>query len=263
MALAAVAGCRVTAIHVDHGQRSGSVEEAAVVERYANELGIALDNDVAFESHSVDVKPGSNLEARMRAARYGVLGADAATGHTADDQAETLLINLVRGAGLMGLGAMQPSHRRPILGLRRTDTEKICSTLGWKPVIDASNDDPAFQRNRMRHEVIPLLNDVADRDIVPLLNRSSQHAREAGKTILEQAQRIDATDAKQLAASPTPVAAIAIQEWIRNETSDVYPVDTASIARVLQVASGEIKAAEVSGGWRVHRSKQRLFVTKA
>ena len=256
MVLGVAAGCQVTAIHVDHGQRLGSADEAAIVERYANVLG------AAFESHSVDVQPGSNLEARMRAARYSVLGPDAATGHTADDQAETLLINLVRGAGLTGLGAMQPGHRRPILDLRRADTEAICASLGWQPVNDASNDDPAFQRNRMRQEVIPLLNEISGRDIVPLLNRSSKHAREASETLVEQAQTIDVTDAKQLAATPTPIAAIAIQQWIRNETSDEYPIDTASIARVLRVAAGEAKAAEVTGGWRVQRSKQRLFVAK-
>ena len=256
MALAVAAGCEVTAVHVDHGQRVGSAGEAKVVEDYATSIG------AGFESHSVEVTPGSNLEARMRAARYTVLGPEAATGHTDDDQAETLLINVVRGAGLVGLGAMQPGHRRPILALRRADTEAICTALGWAPVIDASNTDPAFQRNRMRHEVIPLLTDIAQRDVVPLLTRSSQHAREAAQVLADRANGLDPTDAKQLAATPAPVAALAIQKWVRTETGDEHPIDAASIQRVLAVAKGDTKAAEVTGGWRVHRSQQRLHLSE-
>lgn len=257
MALAVAAGCDVTAVHVDHGQRSGSAEEAGLVARYAAEVG------ANFEPHTVEIEPGSNLEARMRSARYAVLGQDAATGHTADDQAETLLINLVRGTGLVGLGAMTPGHRRPILSLRREDTEAICATLGWVPVMDESNDDPAFLRNRMRHEVIPLLNEVAGRDVTPLLERSSDHARAAASVLKEQARTVDPTDAKQLAAAQPPVAAIALQDWIRAETGDEHRIDAASVERVLAVARGDAKAAEVNGGWRVHRSKQRLRLTSS
>ncbi len=254
MALGVAAGCEVTAVHVDHGQRAGSEKEAEVVERYATTIG------ASFMSHTVDVAAGSNLEARMRTARYAVLGDEVATGHTADDQAETLLINLVRGAGLVGLGAMEPGHCTPILSLRRTDTEAICSTLGWTPIVDASNADPAYLRNRMRHEVLPLLADIADRDVVPLLNRSSSHARDAARLLEEQAQRLDPTDAKLLAAAPAPVAALCLQRWIRSETGDEYRIDAASIERVLCVARGEALAAEVNGGWRISRSQQRLTI---
>lgn len=257
MALAVAAGCEVTAVHVDHGQRPTSAGEALLVERYAAAVG------AQFESERVTVEPGSNLEARMRTARYNVLGNEAATGHTADDQAETLLINLVRGSGLVGVGAMTPGYRRPILSLRRSDTEAICETLGWDPVLDESNSDPAFLRNRMRHEVIPLLNDVAGRDVAPLLERTSDHARAAAQVLREQAQELDPTDAKQLSAAPPPVAAIAVQDWIRAETGDEYRVDAASVERVLDVARGTSKAAEVTGGWRVHRSKQRLHLSAA
>jgi len=125
LALAVSAGCDVTAVHVDHGQRDGAAEEAELVRSYATSIG------ATFEAASVSVESGPNLEARMRAARYGVLGPEGATGHTADDQAETLLINLMRGAGLVGLGAMQPGPRRPILSLRRADTEAAMSFRCW------------------------------------------------------------------------------------------------------------------------------------
>ncbi len=256
LALAVASGSAVTAVHVDHGQRSGSAAEADRVRTYAESIG------AAFESATVQVEPGSNLEARMRTARYSILGADAATGHTADDQAETMLINLMRGAGLVGLGAMQPGPRRPILALRRADTEAICVELGWEPFADPSNNDTRFQRNRVRHELVPLLNDIADRDVVPLLVRSTVYARDAAELLAEQADELDPTDAKALAAAPAPIASIAIQRWVRSETSDEHPIDAASIARVLEVARGDVVAAEVTGGWRVSRSQQRLSVSR-
>ncbi|HLX87195.1 MAG TPA: ATP-binding protein, partial [Acidimicrobiales bacterium] len=83
LVLAAEAGCRVTAVHVDHGLRPGSDEEAEVVAAAAARVG------AAFRAEQVQVEPGPNLEARARAARRARLGEDAATGHTMDDQAET------------------------------------------------------------------------------------------------------------------------------------------------------------------------------
>ena len=254
MALAVSAGCSVTAVHVDHGQRPASSTEADLVEQYAAAVG------ASFESARVDVADGANLEARMRAARYEVLGIHAATGHTADDQAETVLINLIRGAGLVGLGAMAPGPRRPILALRRTETEQVCKVLGWEPFSDPSNSDARFVRNRIRAEVLPLLGDVAGRDVIPLLVRSADHARDAAGVLGEHADQLDPTDAKAIAAAPRVLAALAIQRWVRRETGEEHPIDSASAGRVLAVARGESIAAEVTGGYRVSRSGQRLSV---
>jgi len=256
LALGVAAGCSVTAIHVDHGQRPGGSDEADRVRHYAESIG------ATFEAAQVEVEAGPNLEARMRAARYGVLGANAATGHTADDQAETLLINLMRGAGLVGMGAMQPGPRRPILALRRADTEAICGELGWDFLTDPSNLDPKFQRNRVRLELLPLLNDLASRDVVPLLVRSSAHARDAADVLAGHADALDPTDAKAVSGAAVPIASIAIQRWVRAETGDQHPIDAASIGRVLDVARGMSAAAEVTGGWRVGRSKQRLSISR-
>ena len=254
MALAKASGLAVTAVHVDHGQRPGGAEEAAFVKECATAVG------AAFEASVVSVDSGSNLDARMRAGRYEVLGPQAATGHTMDDQAETGIINLVRGSGIRGLGAMAPGHRRPILGLRRADTEAVCQHLGWTPFGDPSNSDSAFQRNRIRHEVVPLLNQIAGRDVVPLLARTAAHARSASFVIDEAATSFDVQDAIALAAAPAAVAAAAIQSWLQEMTDSTYRIDTSSVERVLEVARGESVATEVTGGFRVCRSKQRLRV---
>ncbi len=254
LALATAARCDVTAVHVDHGQREGSAAEASVVRSIAEMLG------ARFEWHPVDVAPGPNLEARMRAARHGVLGSEAATGHTLDDQAETVLINLLRGAGVRGLGAMQPGVRRPILGLRRRDTQAICVALGIEPIVDPSNADPRFVRNRVRHEVLPLLDEIAGRDVVPLLARMSSTARAAQAVIDDAARDLDPTDARAVSIAAEPVAASAIQRWIREQTGAEYLVDHAAVERVLGVARGAAVAAEVAGGHRISRSANRLSV---
>src|ERR1700735_126956 len=102
LVLAAAAGCVVTAIHVDHGLRAGSEDEAEGGRAAAARFG------ARFESRRVSLAPGPNLEARARAARFAVLPDDVATGHTMDDQAETILVNLLRGAGADGLARMGP-----------------------------------------------------------------------------------------------------------------------------------------------------------
>ena len=106
-----------------------------------------------------------------------MLGPDALTGHTADDQAETVLLALLRGSGATGLSAMRPGGRHPLLALRRRDTRLLCAALQLDPVDDPTNADLRFRRNRVRHELLPLLDAIAERDVVPLLVRSGRPAR--------------------------------------------------------------------------------------
>ena len=110
------------------------------------------------------------------------------TGHTADDQAETVLLNLLRGAGLDGLAGFDPA-RRPLRRLRRRETHKLCADLGIQPVHDPSNDDPRFRRNRVRHELLPLLDAIAERDVAAVLARQADHLR-ADADLLDELSRV-------------------------------------------------------------------------
>ncbi|MGH9222365.1 MAG: tRNA lysidine(34) synthetase TilS [Acidimicrobiales bacterium] len=247
LVLAVAAGCRATAVHVDHGLRAGSAAEAEVVQAAADRFG------AGFRSERVSVEPGPNLEARARAARYGVLPAGVLTGHTADDQAETILLNLLRGAGLDGLAGMAP-EQHPVLGLRRSETRGLCTGLGLTWVEDPTNADPQFRRNRVRAELLPLLDAIAARDVVPVLVRQAGVLRSEAELLDALAGELDPTDAKVLATAPVALARRAIRRWL---TTD-HPPDLASVDRVLAVARGEAVAAEVGEGRRVARSRGRL-----
>lgn len=246
LVLAVAAGLDVTAVHVDHGLRPDSADDAAVVKAAAEAYG------AAFRAERVEVPDGGDLEARARDARWRVLGADALTGHTADDQAETLMINLLRGAGLDGLAAMEPGGRHPLLGLRRSDTVMLCEAVALQPVQDPSNSDPRFVRNRVRHELLPLMADISDRDVVPLLVRTSDIARTASVELDRAAEAIDATSAAALVAAPPALAAVALRRWLT--TTDGYAPSAAEIERVQAVAAGEVVGCQLSRGRTVRRT---------
>jgi tRNA(Ile)-lysidine synthase len=248
MVLAVAAGCTVTAVHVDHGLRPGSEVEADVVSVAAARFG------VAFRSETIEVAQGPNLEARARDGRYAVLPDDVMTGHTADDQAETMLINLMRGASSSGLAAMRPGPRRPILALRRTTTTGFCKALGITVVDDPSNRDPAFLRNRVRLELLPAMNALAQRDLVPVFTRQAGLLRDDADLLDHLASTIDPTDAKRLVAAPLPLARRAVRRWLTTE----HPPDAATVERVLRVAGGQASGCDIGAGRRVERSRQRL-----
>ena len=251
LALALAAGLVVAAVHVDHGLRTGSHAEADIVAANAERLG------ASFRSVRIEVADGPNLEARAREARFAALPPGALTGHTADDQAETVLLNLLRGAALPGLAAMRPGPTKPLLALRRAETVALCGALALPVVDDPSNRDPRHLRNRVRHELLPLLADLARRDPVPLLTRQADLAREESDLLDTLATDLDPTDARAIAAAPLPLARRAVRRWL---TTD-HPPDAASVERVLAVAAGTAEAAEVTGGRRVARHRQRLTIS--
>ena len=251
LVLAVEAGLVATAWHVDHGLRSGSSAEGAMVARLAAGLGATA------RCVEAPVDDGPNLEARARDARRAVLPPGVLTGHTADDQAETVLVNLLRGAGVPGAAGIGSPERRPLLALRRRETRALCEDLGIQPLADPMNDDPRFVRNRIRHEVLPLLADVSGRDPIPLLARHAMRAAEATHLLSGLVADVDPTDVQALAELPDDLVRLALRGWL-TRGADGLPPDSASVERVLDVARGRIRATEVVGGYRVVRSAGRL-----
>lgn len=246
LALACAADLVVEAVHVDHQLRAGSDVEAAVVGAAAQRFG------ASFRAETVSVQGGPDLENRCRIARRQVLGDQALTGHTMDDQAETLLINLMRGAGPEGLAAMNPGGTHPILGLRRSETQAVCAELELSPITDPTNLDPRFVRNRVRHELLPLMADISQRDPVPLLARATDNARDMTSGLAELAAGVDPTDSRSLARLPEIVQRTALREWLTD--ADGYRPSAAELARVLDVVHKRSTGTELAGGRQVKRT---------
>jgi tRNA(Ile)-lysidine synthase len=250
--LAVAHGLRPTVYHVEHGLRDDSRADAVHVARLAAQFG--LD----FVVHRVELVDGPNLEARARDARRATMPDDVMTGHTLDDQAETVVLRLLRGSAA-GLGAMRPGPTHPILALRRSETEAMCraAEIDWRT--DTTNTSPRFLRNRVRHEVVPLLDSLASRDLTPVLARQADLVRADDDLLDTLAADVDPTDAKALAAAPEPLARRAVRRWLRGHRPP-HPPDLATIDRVLAVARGEHVACEVGGDLRVERSRSRLRI---
>jgi tRNA(Ile)-lysidine synthase len=264
LVVAAEAGLAPVAVHVDHGLRPDSAQDADAVRDAARRLGVRA------RSVAVQIEPGGNLEARARDARYLALeavrveeGASAVlVGHTADDQAETVLLNLMRGSAASGLAGM-PARRghlaRPLLGVRRDAVRALVATRGLEPVADPANDDPAFRRNWVRHEVLPALNAGVHRDLVPVLTRQAAVLRAEADLLDELADALlttageDAPGARVLAGAHPALARRAVRRWLGSP-----PPSLAEVERVLAVARCERRAAELAGGRRVWREDGRL-----
>ena len=246
--LAHAAGLSITAIHVDHQLRPDSAHDADIIRAVTDPRGIPLI------VRTVEVGDGPNLEARARNARYSMFPSEIMTGHTEDDQAETVLINLLRGAGAQGLAAMRPGHSRPLLKIRRAETRALCTSLNITTVNDLTNEDSRFLRNRVRNELLPLMSDLSQRDPMPLLARTADVLRADNDLLDALAREIDPTDAKALTAAPSPLAHRALRQWL----SDPYPPDLATLERILAVARGDVLACDIGENRQIRRSKQRL-----
>lgn len=253
--LATSAGYRVHAYHVDHGIRAGSGREADIVATLAERFG------AEFTSLRCEVADGPDLEARARRARHALLPAGVMFGHTMEDQAETVLLRLLRGSGPDGLAAMTTA-RHPLLRIRRAETEELCRLMDVEVFEDPTNVDPRFRRNRVRRELLPLMADIAERDVVPLLARTAELAEQQSVVLAELSSDLDPRDARAVAAAPRALASRALRRWWSSETGEPYPPDAAAIDRMLAVARGEAIGCEVGGGWRLRRSEQRLHLER-
>jgi hypoxanthine phosphoribosyltransferase len=201
------AGLRAGAVVVDHGLQPGSAEVAARAAQQCRALGLE-----PVEVVRVVVVPDGGPEAGARTARYAALqeaagrhGAAAVLlGHTLDDQAESVLLGLARGSGarsLAGMAARRGLLRRPFLAVRRAATERACAALGLEPWRDPTNgpaaDGPASDgpasvgltrgglplRSRVRHEVLPVLEDVLGPGTAEALARTADLLREDAEVL--------------------------------------------------------------------------------
>ena len=199
----AAAGLPVTAIHVHHGISP----HADAWQQFCEDLCGSLELDLVTERVNVGRQARTSLEEEARRARYGAFERHVAAGgtlllaHHADDQAETVLLQLLRGAGPAGWGGMAAAQSwrgrqvlRPLLALPRSALAQYAAAHSLRWIEDESNADLRYKRNYLRHEVLPRL-EQAFPAVASNLARAAAHAREAA----ELAQGLALADLRQVA----------------------------------------------------------------
>lgn len=260
---------RAGAVTVDHGLQPGSDQRA---EQLAGRLrGLGLD-PVVTATVSVAGAGGGGPENRARDARYAALGAVrdggwVLLGHTQDDQAESVLLGLGRGSGPRSIAGMSRSDHpwlRPLLGVRRSSTRAACAAQGLDVWDDPHNTDPAFTRVRLRHEVIPLLEDVLQDGVVAALARTADLLREDGDVLDALSAAVPLADPPQvgpLAALPAALRRRVLRRWL----APAGPVTSAHLHAVDALVTdwhGQ-GAVALPGGWAASRVSGRLHLQPA
>lgn len=239
-------GVRAGLVTIDHGLQDGSTERAAAVADLGRRLGL---DPVLVRRVAVGTAGGP--EAAARTARYAALrtaldsltptpsptrsGAEPAydrggavlLGHTLDDQAETVLLGLGRGSGprsIAGMRPVDPPWLRPLLGVRRAATRAAAEAEGLPVWDDPHNDDPRFTRARLRHEVLPLLEDALAGGVAEALARTAELLGEdldtldaVAATTLARVRTEGEIDAVALAAQPPAVRTRVLRQWLLGE----------------------------------------------
>jgi tRNA(Ile)-lysidine synthase len=242
---------RLAVLTVDHGLRPGSAADAAFVADHAKALALPA-RVLTLTSADLEAHRAAGPEAAARAARYAALwpAADAldchwlATGHTLDDQAETVLLQLLRGAGPDGLAGMSVRSGRllrPLLDVRRAQTRACCAAAGLAWREDPTNASDAPLRNRVRQQVLPLLEDLRPGATTTLARAASLAADErawldplVAATLAAIAEGGEARlDVDALATLPVALGRRVVREAARR--AGVAVPDAAACDRVLRL----------------------------
>lgn len=277
--------------HLDHGLRADSRKDS----RWVKALAKALGHD--FVSSRVELgqtgKRKSNLEQIARNARYEFLLKTATrkrsrfvlTAHTLDDQAETILLSLLRGSAAEGLTGAATVREiapgspvklvRPLLGwARRDETEEYCRSKGIEFRLDEMNADEAFSRVKVRKQLLPLMKSFNNR-IVEALGRTATLLGEDASALADEATRLlqlaartsninetesPLLDVSILSSAPTAVRRRALREWILQARGDLLRLERVHLMAVEKLIDGEKggRIAELPGGMTVTRNRGML-----
>lgn len=252
-------GISLAAAHYNHSLRA---EESDRDEAFVKQLCDRLEVPLYLEKGIV--KPGKKgLEAAAREARYGffaTLPGKIATAHTADDNAETVLLHLIRGTGLKGLGAIAPVRGRvirPMLTVTRQEVLQFMDEHHLHYVTDSSNEGDTFLRNRIRHHVMPILKQENPR-LAENLSAMALRLREDEAALTPNWDYAEGLDIQQLRQQPCAVKSRVMAAFL--EYCGVREPEAEHVRLGLELACSDNPSARVDlpGGVRVGRRYDRL-----
>ena len=250
----------LSAAHFNHRLRGAeSDRDEQFVREFCNGYGIPL------YVGSAQVVPGpKGLEAAAREARYAflrTLPGKIATAHTADDNAETMLMHLLRGTGLKGLGGIMPANGnviRPMLNITREDVEAFLEEHCVEHITDSSNNTDDFLRNRLRHQVMPLLKGENPR-FAENLSATALRLR-LDEQALQQMSQGDCADVTLLRSMMPAVRARALERYLKSAGIREPEAAHIALAESLVFSDNPSARADFPGGITVGRRYDRLTV---
>lgn len=279
----------LTVAHLDHSLRKVSKQDAEWVRTLAKELGYAA------VIRRVDVgkraaQSGDNLEQAARRARYAFLKSTARkehaqlilTAHTLDDQAETVLLRLLRGSAAEGLSGIEPVRHleprsniklgRPLISwARRSDVEEYCRSRGIDFLEDEMNQDETLTRVRVRKQLLPLMQSFNNR-IVDALSRTAGLLREDADALSREAESLLAAaserkkgnanaglslDVSVMSAAPPAVRRRALRLWLEKERGHLRRLEMVHLLAIDRLLSGNHggQVAQLPDGAKVTRKR--------
>ena len=254
----------LSAAHFNHHLRG---EESDRDEAFVREFCVGYG--IPLHVGSADVKPGKKgLEAAARDARYAFLRAlpgKIATAHTADDNAETVLLHLVRGTGLKGLGGIMPRNGnviRPLLGTTRAQVEQLLEEYAVAHITDSSNNTDAFLRNRLRHHVMPLLAAENPR-IARNLSAMALRLRQDEEALAEIAKHEVPLSIAKLRTQPPAIRARALEQFLKRSGVKEPEAEHIAQAEALVFSGKPSASARFPGGITIARNYDTLEVRSA
>lgn len=277
--------------HLDHKLRKSSAKDAKWVSELAQKLGYraVIGRSKVAENARAD---SDNLEQAAREARYAFLERTAKkvsanyvlTAHTMDDQAETVLLRLMRGSGGSGLGGMEGLRplaknssiklARPILWARRAETEDYCRYRKTEFLSDEMNDDQRFARVKVRKQLLPLMQSFNNR-IVEAISRTATQLRDDGAVLFDNSDALlrrasvsnqedetktAALDVKLLANAPPALRRRALRRWLEEARGSTRRLEMVHLLAVEKLLVGDVggRVVELPRGGRVRRRRNRL-----
>ena len=252
---------KISAAHFNHHLRGA---ESDADEQFVRDFCDRFD--IELHIGSAEVKPGKKgLEAAAREARYAflrTLSGKIATAHTADDNAETVLMHLVRGTGLKGLGGIAPVNGaliRPMLNITRRQVEAFLEEYHIPHIEDSSNAGDDFLRNRIRHGVMPLLQAENPR-LAENVSAMAQRLRYDDQALAELADYDEIPNVEQLKQRAPAVRSRMLERFLKENGVREPEAQHIALAESLVFSPKPSAWAEFPGGIRVSRNYDRLEV---
>ena len=254
-------GITLSAAHFNHGLRGAeSDRDEAFVREFCDRFDIPL-----FVGNGNVVAGKKGLEAAARDARYGffdTLPGKIATAHTADDNAETVLMHLVRGTGLKGLGGIAPINGRlirPMLTITRQQVEEFLAEYHISYIEDSSNGGDAFLRNRLRHHVMPLLRQE-NPCIAEKMSAMALRLRQDEQALMQQATFETLPDVDTLKAMHPAIRSRVLERFLKENGVKEPEAQHIALAEELVFSGKPSARAQFPGGVTLTRNYQSLQV---